>query len=191
MWRYQRLLLTAGAGLTIGLLLAMYYRERNAFPPVERTAAFRPLPVSADSTIRTEYSRYVVVLRASCGVCSSGEFRRELGQLRSLAEQQATLSGRILRFVAVGADGNWRRSFKLVEELGPFDEVSVGGGWINAEALSAFWHGTDAEPVVPQVLVIEELIEARPDWIAVVRSDTVARLRGLAQIATWRKAAEK
>lgn len=191
MQSYQRLLLTAGAGLKIGLLLAFYYRDRRAFPPMERTAAFRPLPVSSDSTIRSEYSRYVVVFKSTCGVCASGAFRRELSQLRSVAEEHATRTGRILRFLAVGADDNWRRSFQLVEELGPFDEVAVGGGWLNAEALSAFWQGTDAEPVVPQVLVIEESIEARPDWITVVRSDTIARLRGLSKIAEWRETVGK
>lgn len=174
------------AFFALGGVAALVNDRARRPPKPEHSSAHRPLLISADSTIVSEMLRVVVIVQSTCGICSSNEFARALGDLRAEVETSAVSRGVSLRFVGVAAEYNWRAGLRLLSNLGPFDEVSSGGGWLSEGAYAAFWDSRNANAVVPQVLVIREVVRTAPESIIRTSSDTVMRLFGLEEVRLWK-----
>ena len=57
--------------------------------------------------------------------------------------------------------------------------------WLNEGAIRYVWRDMPAEPVVPQILVIERDVQKGDDAISVGGERLVKRLQGTAEIEAW------
>jgi hypothetical protein len=75
----------------------------------------------------------------------------------------------------------------MLQPLSQFEEISIGGGWVNQTAEKYFWTDPTGKAPVPQVLIVEREINAtdtRSQW-SVSPHRLVLRVLGADPIRAW------
>lgn len=132
----------------------------------------------------------VYIGRASCTWCNRAGFAEEVRAAKQALAQQAASRG--ARFVAQGValDNVLADGFDHLKKLGPFDEISVGGGWVNEFAFRYFWSEIPGPPATPTILVLRRWIYV-PDTTSTVpvysigEAELLVRKVGLFEIQRW------
>lgn len=97
--------------------------------------------------------------------------------------------------VGVGLDKDLSAGLKFLTDLGDgsisnaFDQVVVGGSWLNEEIVRLVWREGVIEAALPQILVVERAVNTESyietHKIEVQNDRIVANLRGERQITQW------
>jgi hypothetical protein len=73
---------------------------------------------------------------------------------------QARSAGAAFATLGIALDEQIDSGIALLQPLGQFDEISIGGGWVNHDVERYIWSDTTGVPAIPQVLVIEREVNA-------------------------------
>lgn len=99
-----------------------------------------------------------VIVSSNCAACSNARVVNQLaGAIRRIRVSRGPDSH--LRLIGVALDGHPDAGYEYLRRLGPFDEISSGGAWGNYVFSDLVWETSSRIAVVPQVLVIERVIE--------------------------------
>ena len=90
--------------------------------------------------------------------------------------------------IGVSMDEDARRGFDWLRSVGRFDEVDIGGNWLNSDVVNLIWAVPAAPPVIPQIILIERRIHrtSQPaSRLTVTDVHVVKRAVGLDHISNW------
>jgi hypothetical protein len=108
--------------------------------------------------------------------------------VRSLHRQlqvEAERHGLALEFVGVSLDWDVEEGIRFLRRYGPFDQVVVGGNWVNLAAIEYIWRDQPGSPTVPQIVLIRRHVDQRPATIDVSPDQVLGRFVGAEQIMEW------
>jgi hypothetical protein len=130
-----------------------------------------------------------VILSSRCGFCTEPTVRGALARIRdSLMANNASRYANI-SVVGVAIDGNIGKEFDYLRELGPraFDELSVGGSWMNSFITQLVWRDRSAEPATPSVVIVEREVDASaaPRNVEVYPDSLVLHVSGRDSLISW------
>lgn len=132
-----------------------------------------------------------VLLSSECGFCAEKHTKIAVSQLRdSLLRSQSAAFQRI-SVVGVAVDRNIDNGLKYLRGLSrsgiAFDEISVGGMWLNETITALVWREAVGTPSVPQVLVIEREVDASafPGHIEIRSDSLLLRVSGRDSLIDW------
>jgi hypothetical protein len=92
-----------------------------------------------------------------------------------------------MSFLRVGAsiDNSPTVGRKYLAGLGDFEIVSVGGGWLNPEAVKYLWRDFPAKGTIPQIVVIKRNVYAAKRGATMGPDSLLGRLVGMDGMAQW------
>lgn len=128
----------------------------------------------------------MLIISDRCAAASDSAFLRELRAGLLAFRDSVSARGKRPVLIAAALTINSPESRRWIGELGGFDEVAVGRGWMNQTVLDLTWRGTGQGPAaVPQVVVLEREVTVRPGGVAVSQDRAILRLVGTHQILAW------
>ena len=183
------------------VVLAAALRAEPSRPAAQAPArATAPPPARADTMpplVRKYTPRYasrtgkelmmVLVGASFCGAQRQPGFPQQVEDAKLSLQRQAAASGRQFSALAVSLDWKTADALAFLEHFGEWDQMSIGRNWLNEGAIRYVWREMPAEPVVPQILVIERDVEMGDQAITVRGERLVKRLQGTAAIEAWIK----
>lgn len=141
-------------------------------------------PPSASVPRDTAKSRnevvFVFIGDINCEVCRSHEFSATLKRVLLGVRGQVAARGDLFRAVGVVITPDFRRGYAYLRRLGTWDEISLGGGWLNALVVQNVWSG-ESRGTVPQVVVYARTVHRGPGvFLTSNRTRSVTVTGGLA-----------
>lgn len=133
----------------------------------------------------TEQIRMILIGSSACGAHRNEGLREAIETAKhSLAERFA---GEAIHFASAGVALDWRIAdgIDFLAAFGEFDEIIVGGNWLNSGAVRYIWRDFPGSSVVPQVVVVKRSVTVSSSTISVGEEELVARLAGAEQIMKW------
>lgn len=94
------------------------------------------------------------------------------------------------RFASMGiaVDPLVEHGYDFLQDLGHFDEITSGRGWLNAGATTYLHRDIPGSPEVPQLLVIvRDIATEGEDRLQISEDRLLVRKIGLAEIAAWQE----
>lgn len=140
------------------------------------SAVLQPEYVSGVDTIA------ITFVSDSCKAC---RIKAEVGAFRNAHERLHTAPGRRIKVVGVAVDRDPGRGRRRLAKLGPFSEISTGGGWTNSLAIEYIWADTLALPAIPQLVVVERSQVVDEQHMIVESQRVVGRVYGLHAMTRW------
>lgn len=121
-----------------------------------------PAPVSAfDTTGVMDRVVLIYIGDADCGACTNKEFKEALDSfvsgMRSYVESQG------LAFHSIGTimTRDLPRASSYFSDLSHWNELSLGGGWLNSTVQAQVWE-TGATPATPTIVVLLDEVRRAP-----------------------------
>jgi len=127
----------------------------------------------------------VLIGSAGCGASRQPAFVSAFRQIRARFEQLRGQTGMHVSFVGVALDRVIEDGLAFLSELGPFDQVSVGGDWLNDEAVRFLWRDLPGAGGIPQVLVVRRSLLKTSTWYRLGRDAVVLRKVGIEALSAW------
>lgn len=127
----------------------------------------------------------VLVGAAFCGAQRKPGFPQQVEDAKLSLQRQAAASDRQFSTLAVSLDWKTEDALAFLEHFGEWDQLSVGGNWLNEGAIRYVWREMPADPVVPQILVIERDVVKGEQGITIRGDRLLKRLMGTAEIEAW------
>ncbi len=93
--------------------------------------------------------------------------------------------------VGIAMDDDLTAGVRYLRSLGrsgaAFDEISVGGSWLNQFATALIWRDGLATPEVPQVVLVERRVDAAgyPRYMDVQRDSVLLKVTGRDSLIAW------
>ena len=126
----------------------------------------------------------VFIASSDCVGINDPRLAPALNAIRAGLQRQANHNGNRLVPVGVSLDLDHREGLRLLERLGPFEEVVLGRGWLNSGAIRYIWEDIRGYPGIPQIVVTTRTVVASRT-VQVYNEELFARKVGVAQIVTW------
>ena len=135
-----------------------------------------------------DYLVIYVLLSSECGLCTEAKARAAIAALRDSV--LATNSGRYVavRVVGVSVDNDLGKGIRYLTSFKPpFDQLVVGGSWLNEVMSSMAWRDHIATTQIPQILAFQRKIDATgyPRDIIVQPDSLVLRFAGRDSLIAW------
>lgn len=150
--------------------------------------------VGADTSHRTPFrsGRYLVafvLLSSECGFSTEKETKKAIPALRaSLHASQGKAFAKV-SVVGIAIDDDLDVGMRYLQSLGRsvFDELSVGGSWLNELVTALVWRNGVATPETPQVVLVERRVDASeyPRNIDVQRDSVLLKVTGRDDLIAW------
>ena len=127
----------------------------------------------------------IYVGSSDCHGSSLPEFpeveQRTMAALARYAERNG------MRFVRVGVsvDASPTAGRAYLKRLGPFDAISVGGGWLNPVAVSYIWRDQPSDGIIPQIVVVRRIVSLTQSGPLVSPDSLLGRLVGIDGMQQW------
>ena len=182
--------LVSSLALSYGTTRALRERGRPRAPTAEDSAAARARIRRAFPS--GQHLVAYVLLSHRCGFCAEKGTQRAISALRSsLATHQGGTYAKIT-VVGVAIDNDLDAGVKFLrgmnhESSPAFDELSVGGSWLNQFITQLVWRGGLAQAATPSVVLVERTVDASgyPSHIAFEQDSLVLRITGRDSLITW------
>ena len=93
--------------------------------------------------------------------------------------------------MGIASDRDLRKGVQYLESLGAlgsvFDQLSLGGSWLNEQMAALVWREGVATPEVPQIVLVERLVDAGnyPAHVEIRRDSLLLVVAGLTDIVRW------
>lgn len=146
--------------------------------------------VAASPFASGHYLVAYVLVSSGCGWCADPATKQALRTVRDslLASHRGTFAG--VSVVGVAIDGSLDAGIQYLRDLDEpkaFDQVSVGGLWLNELALSLVWREGFADAAVPQVVLVQRHVDATryPDYIQIQRDSALGTIVGRDSLVAW------
>ncbi len=128
----------------------------------------------------------VFLLSSDCFASRDKEMPRLLEEIKLSLQQSSGMRSHEFRAVAVAVDASPEAGWNLIRTMGHFDEVVLGGGWLNHGMLAYVWTEHAGPPDIPQVVLVRRGVQRMRDGIyGVSGSEVVGRFVGLGEIRRW------
>lgn len=161
---------------------------------VDSTAPGKP-PVNPFASSNGSNLVALVITASNCGWSSQPRTVEGLGAIRSSLQSAHAGSYARISVIGVALDDTVANGLKFLSQIrrgnvgSAFDQVVVGGSWLNEEIVRYVWMAKAAEASTPQVVLLERRIDTR-DYLSASRiavaSDThVQNVVGSAAILRW------
>jgi hypothetical protein len=145
-----------------------------------------------------EYLIAFVFLSSDCGWSSLPNMIKAVGNLRETLHDSHEVSFAKIQVVGVALDNDLEAGLGFLAELGSgelgrtFDQIAVGGSWLNEEVVRFVWQDEMAEAALPQIVVIERSVDTRSyltaRTIGVHNDRILVNPIGNAEITEWLRA---
>jgi hypothetical protein len=188
-------LVLAATIATYGAIGMWQHGSRDQLPssPVSLDAA----PVNPFESANGSHLIAFVVTASDCGWSKRPDGMKAVRVLKPTLQASHGSSFARISVIGVDLDDNLDVGLRFLADIGngsvggAFDQIVVGGSWLNEEIVKLVWREGTAEPASPQILVIERHVDAT-DYMASSRlkigDDTVvAHLVGENAIVKWLK----
>jgi hypothetical protein len=129
----------------------------------------------------------VYIGATDCQPCIWPPFKTSLKQMWPLLDAHAQRAQAAFATLGVAINDDADSGAAMLAPLSQFDEVSLGGGWVNHVAEHYIWTDSTGVPAIPQVLVIARDVNSskgKSQW-SVTNSRVLARVVGAEAIRAW------
>lgn len=170
----ERLLLAVAAAAVLGALALRIIPLQTASNPGSRGK----LESGLDTLV-------ILIVSSACPACRQEPLAT---RVRRAHKSVAARSDDQVRFIGVAAEWDVTAGLALLDEFGPFDELSVGSSWANSLVLQHVWADSAAVGAVPQLVVVERVMrvtEGAEPFLQVTSQQTIHRALGMQSIAEW------
>lgn len=120
-----------------------------------------------------------------CGPCRRPAMKTAIERMKPLIAAQAKQSGAAFSAMVVALDRDLKSGLEFVAPLGAFDEYVFGSDLASSAAQRFIWGDSLAFKGVPQVIVFERTVEARPRKPITFGPDHVLRRVSGDSIPIW------
>lgn len=166
--------------LTIGAVVSVGFAGKQMLTAHDRSANGSPVVVSGRKSNAEVDSQTlaVIIVSSRCGACQSREFHAAEREFVTAIRQD----GRVI-IHGVSLDTDVAEGLSFLRKLGPFDEVSAGGGWESVAAQHYVWGELGGgEPVVPQIVIVSRIVRRLPGGVSIEEAKVHKRLIGVPEI---------
>jgi hypothetical protein len=175
------------------LVLASAWRSDAS---MRRQAAAAPALNIPKTVRRPAYrtGRQVVVMFIGASTCNAAgrlDVQEAFLKLRQRLGAEARAAGKQITFVGVSTDWTLAKGLDFLSHYGAFDEVVVGGNWMNSSVVSYVWRDVPGAPMLPQVVVLERAIEVNDGSYTVSADRLIARKLGADEMIQWSRELSK
>jgi hypothetical protein len=175
---------------TVWLAIAALAVTVPAVAAVASVAA-RPAAVQYQPAYGFRDGRELVMVFVGASFCRAHQregFPEALEQAKVAMAAEAARQD--VQFRAIGVSMDWQpeEAIEFLNKFGRFDEMALGGNWVNQAVIRYVWRDLPGRPSVPQVILLERTIEKAQSSVNVVNEQVVRRLTGTAEITAWAKA---
>lgn len=188
-----KIALAASCMVVATVLSFVLVRELQRPPEIWRSAT-PGLAVNDSVSQRAPPSgRYLVayvLLSSECGFCMEPQTRAATARVRrTLASHRGQFAD--ISVVGIVMDRSLAAANKYVRSLGrdtvAFDQLVVGGGWLNEQVVRMVWQGGIMMPLTPQVVLVERHVDmtSYPRTIGVSRDSTILKVLGRVDLIEW------
>lgn len=99
--------------------------------------------------------------------------------------RDAAARGRKLHLIAISLDDDIGPALRFLARLGTFNEVSIGGNWLNSQVSSLVWNDPQTEPQIPQWIIVDRDVTIGQARIAIRSGQVRTRIVGLDGMRRW------
>lgn len=182
--------------------MAVWQDRPRSFLDIDWSAVFRPTPdetpvnpfAAANGTNLIAY----VLTSSECGWCTLPEATKAIGSFQTQIRTRYKSSYAQVSVVGVITDMEVNAGLDYIASLGngdaggPFDQVIVGGSWLNEQVVRFVWREQVARALTPQIIVIERPVNTdayiSASTIRVENDTLVANPTGYHEILAWLEA---
>ena len=104
--------------------------------------------------------------------------------MKPLLAAQAKDRHMSLSVIGVALDWDVKRGAAFLEPLGAFDQVVIGGNWVNLAVAQFVLRDPLAEMAMPQIVVLERTVQ-QGDRVTISEPRVIRRIIGGADIPAW------
>ena len=87
-----------------------------------------------------------------------------------------------LMFIGVATDWEFDKGLRFLADYGAFDEVIVGGNWLNSAAVRFIWRDLPGQPAFPQVVLLEREVTVNKTNVTFGPEKVISRFIGIDEI---------
>ena len=120
----------------------------------------------------------------SCGPCHAPAVKDAVRQMKKLVAAQAHQSGAAFSVMGVANDWDLTVAATFLSDIGPFDQLVLGGNWTNIAIEHFVWRQPDGNAAMPQILVLERTVTAG-QRVSFSEPRVLRRLVGADEIPAW------
>lgn len=129
--------------------------------------------------------RLVFIGSARCPACRRRDLREAVAEGMALVRDSLSYYHLRGRTVGVAVDDDVQDAWNFLRGIGNFDELVVGGGWLNLGAARYIWSGSDGYATVPQILIVARIVESMTGSVRLSEEVYGSKLIGAAKIMDW------
>ena len=130
----------------------------------------------------------VFVGNSTCRASKEKGFPDAFERAKVAAARRARAEGKQFRVIGVALDIDPEVGLAFLRRFGKFDELTLGGNWMNQDAVRYIWRDMPYRPSVPQVVLLEREIVKGKTVVTVSPEREVRRLTGSDEIRRWGEA---
>lgn len=173
----------------MGIVLVLAASTGASFAGIRLMQGTLPAPVTAVAHVPESGLHLLVyaVISSQCAACRDEATKRAFTVLRDSLRTAHSGDFAKISVIAVDLDGV-EQGLDYVKSYGPvFDEVSVGGAWLNQVITHVVWRDAWARAVVPQVIVVRRSVAAAhyPRDVQNGQDSLVLSVAGRDSILSW------
>ena len=127
----------------------------------------------------------VLFITPSCAAANDETFKANFRQAFTLLRQHAARHGFTSVVIGVSLSANTAESRRFLVGLAPFDEISIGYGWLNSGAIDLVWRDHPGISVIPQLVILQRKIDVRQSAVLVSQDSLLLRIGGVEDINRW------
>jgi hypothetical protein len=133
----------------------------------------------------SEQIRMVFLVSSTCGANDRVGFEEAIRTAQQSLAERFTGGGR--QFVSTGVFVDWQleKGIDFLGGIGDFDEVIIGGSWLNSGAIRYIWRDYPGASALPQVIVAKRAVTVARNTIGVGEEELLLRLVGAEAIMRW------
>ena len=161
------------------------YGRRLLAPTQKRV---RPSAADTAGPAAGAYLVAYVLVSSHCGACRDPQTKQALRDLRAALRARADSSFVAVSLIGVGVDQDLAEGMQYMNSIGAsFDEVDVGGVWLNQVMTNLVWREASGRAAVPQVVLVKRTIDTRnyPDDIRIPADSVLASIGGRDSLVRW------
>jgi hypothetical protein len=130
----------------------------------------------------------VVIGSSTCAAARSAEIRQAIREIIGITRSQAHAAGDLFSSLGVAIDWNIDNGQRFLESIGTFDEISLGGSWLNQTSVRLMVRDQPSIIGTPEVITLVRTIRMQGPGLSVSNDSLVKRLVGGEEIIKFRNA---
>ena len=128
----------------------------------------------------------VFIGSSTCGASQVDWVPETLASVQRRLGERSEAAGMAFATVGVALDQNIENGLEFLDQMGRFDEISIGRSWLNQASLRFLLRELpSAETAIPQIVVVAQRIAVEGNVILVEPEQLLARKIGLDEIRHW------